>query len=455
MCTVTLIPLGTNDFVLTSNRDEASASPYCHHQTRYGLQHPEQISISPTIAPSFDQQDGGNGSMQPASPYYRPTEDFSTARARGQRSYDIGDFIRAHDLTKAVGMTMIIPTRILPQRVLRDADTLGTAIFEQLNHTYNDTMGLLSYVSGKLLPSMVLLEFNFGGPVSLVGFAIVAFGLQLHGADPRMQQLVVRLPSNERYLDKPTQGGQGFPTQVRFVEKSHFVHHAQFKMEFNPLMQWVKSERVEWEMIENTHPIERILTTADVERYLQFLFKRKLYGASTAAESVGQFERPLVAEAYDITDNGRAKSTSPGDETHLGYAALNQVERLEERLRGASIREDTFVKCTVLTDESIHLATKLCSDLLPRKLWATLMGPVLPLSSNVVVSVMDAWLPYCTANADATERICPHATGRISHSQRGIISITAASLSPVNLKRPHSKQRAAGAAWVKRKNAAT
>ena len=90
-------------------------------------------------------------------------------------------------------------------RVLRDADTLGTAIFEQLNHTYNDTMGLLSYVSGKLLPSMVLLEFNFGGPVSLVGFAIVALGLQLHGADPRMQQLVVRLPSNERYLEKSVQ----------------------------------------------------------------------------------------------------------------------------------------------------------------------------------------------------------------------------------------------------------
>jgi hypothetical protein len=69
--------------------------------------------------------------------------------------------------------------------------------------------------------------------------------------------------------------------------------------------------------------------------------------------------------------------------------------------------------------------------------------------------VLGTELPYCTANADATERFCPHAIGRISHSQRGIISITAASLSPVNLKRPYSKQRAAGAAWVKTNNSAT
>ena len=352
------------------NESMPSASPYYHHQPRNSMQHPEQNSISPAVAPSFDHQDGGNEGMQSVSPCYRSTEDFSTTHAQGQPSYDIGDFIRAHDLTGAVSMTILVPTRVLPQRVLRNADTLGTSIFEQFKRTYNDTMGLLTYARGTLLPTMVLLEFGFGGPVSLVGFAIVALGLQLHGADPRMQQLVVRLPSTERYSDKLTQEGQGFPTQVRFVNKSYFLHTVQFEMEFNPLMQWAKSERIEMEMIENTHPIGRISTTADVERYLQLLFKRKLYGASTAAESVGQFERPLVAEAYDITDNGRAKSTSPGDEIHLGYAAMNQVERLEERLRGASIREDTFVKCTVLTDESVHLATKLCSNLLPRKLWA-------------------------------------------------------------------------------------
>ena len=206
------------------NESMPSASPYCPHQPRNSLQHPEQTSISPAVAPSFDHQDGGNEGMQPVSPYYRSTEDFSTAHARGQPSYDIGDFVRAHDLTGAVSMTILVPTRILPQRVLRNADTLGTSIFEQLKRTYNDTMGLLSYARGKLLPTMVLLEFGFGGPVSLVGFAIVALGLQLHGADPRMQQLVVRLPSTERYSDKLTQEGQGFPTQVRFVNKSYFLH---------------------------------------------------------------------------------------------------------------------------------------------------------------------------------------------------------------------------------------
>ena len=225
----------------------------------------------------------------------------------------------------------------------------------------------------------------------MVGFAIVALGLQLHGTDPRVQQLVVRLPSTERYRDKLTKEGQGFPTKARFVDMSNCLYGVQFETECNPLMHWAKSKGIEKEMVENTHPIGRISTTADVERYLQLLFKRNLYGASTAAESIGHFEQPLVTKAYDITCNGRAKSHSSADETHLGYAAMDRVDKLEERLRGASILADTFVKCTVSTDESVHLATKLCSDILPAKLWATLMGPILPLSSNIIVSVMDAW----------------------------------------------------------------
>jgi hypothetical protein len=103
--------------------------------------------------------------MQSASPDYHPAEDSSAARARVHSSYDIGNFIRDHDLTETVSITIFVPTRVLPQHVLRDADTLGTSIYEQFKRTYSDIMGLLSCVRGKLLRNNgVLLEFSFGGP---------------------------------------------------------------------------------------------------------------------------------------------------------------------------------------------------------------------------------------------------------------------------------------------------